>query len=66
MALDLKLITRLPVASMGGVVGVAITRCRRLDGAIDRALSVPADDAVFRPCAAGRRRYIWARSGPEG
>ena len=66
MALDLGLTTHQLLSVMDGVVDDALARGQRLDDAIDRALSVPADDAVFRTAAVGRRPYISARTGPEG
>ena len=66
MALDLGLTTHQLLTSLDGVVDAAVTRGRRLDDAIDRALTVPADDAAFRTAAVGRRPYISARTGPEG
>ena len=66
MALDLGLTTNLLLSAMDGVVDSAVDRGRRLDDAIDRALTVPAADAAFRTEAVGRRPYIAARTGPEG
>ena len=66
MALDLGLTTHQLLSAMDGVVDAALTRGRRLEGVIDRALSVPADEAAFRTAAVGRRPYISARTGPEG
>ena len=66
MALDLGLTTHQLLSVMDGVVNDAIARGRRLDDAIDRALAVPADEAVFRTAAVGRRPYISARTGSEG
>ena len=61
MALDLGLTTHQLLSAMDGVVNDAVTRGRRLDDAIGRAISVPADDAAFRTAAVGRRPYIPAR-----
>ena len=66
MALDLGLTTHQLLCALDGVVDAAVARGRRLDDAIDRALSVPSDDAAFRTAAVGRRPYISARTGPEG
>ena len=66
MALDLGLTTHQLLSAMDGVVDSAVARGRRLDDTIDRALTVPADDAAFRTAAVGRRPYISARTGPEG
>ena len=66
MALDLGLTTHQLLSALDGVVDNALTRGRRLDDAIDRALTVPADDAAFRTAAVGRRPYISARTGAEG
>ena len=66
MALDLGLTTHQLLSAMDGVVDDAIDRGRRLGDTIDRALSVPADEAAFRTAAVGRRPYISARTGPEG
>lgn len=66
MALDLALTTHQLLSAMDGVVNDAVTRGQRLDDAMDRALSVPADQAAFRTAAAGRRPYISARTGAEG
>ena len=66
MALDLGLTTHQLLSAMDGVVDDTVTRGRRLDDAIGQALTVPADDAVFRTAAVGRRPYISARTGPEG
>ena len=65
MALDLGLTTHQLLSVLDGVVDAA-ARGRRLDDAIDRALSVPVDDAAFRTAAVGRRPYISARTCPEG
>ena len=66
MALDLGLTTHQLLSALDGVVDSTVARGRRLDNAIDRALSVPADDAAFRTSAVGRRPYISARTGAEG
>ena len=66
MALDLGLTARQLLSALDGVVDNALTRGRRLDDAIDRALSVPVDDAAFRTSAVGRRPYISAHTGAEG
>ena len=66
MALDLGLTTDQLLSAMDGVVDDAIDRGRRLGDTIDRALSVPADEAAFRTAAVGRRPYISARTGSEG
>ena len=66
MALDLGLTTRQLLSTLDGVVSDARTRAHRLDGAVERALDIPAADAAFRTAAVGRRPYISARSGPEG
>ena len=66
MALDLGLTTRQLLSALDGVVDDALTRGRRLDDAIDRALTVPVDEAAFRTSAVGRRPYISARTGAEG
>ena len=66
MALDLGLTTHQLLSAMDGVVDAAVARGRRLDDAINRALTVPADDAAFHTAAVGRRPYISARTGPEG
>ena len=66
MALDLGLTTHQLLSALDGVVDAAVARGRRLDDAIDRALSIPADDAAFRTAAVGRRPYISARTGSEG
>ena len=66
MALDLGLTTHQLLSTLDGVVNDATTRAHRLDGAVDRALDVPDDEAAFRTAAVGRRPYISARTGPEG
>ncbi len=66
MALDLGLAAHQLLSAMDGVVDAAVARGRRLDGAIDRALSIPVDEAAFRTAAVGRRPYISARTGAEG
>lgn len=66
MALDLGLTTHQLMSAMDGVVDSAVARGRRLSDAIDRARTVPADEATFRTAAVGRRPYISARTGSEG
>ncbi|MDE2814772.1 MAG: DNA double-strand break repair nuclease NurA [Gemmatimonadota bacterium] len=66
MALDLGLTTHQLLSALDGVVDDAIARNQRLDDAIARASSAPADDAAFRTAAVGRRPYISARTGSEG
>ena len=66
MALDLGLATHQLLSALDGVVDDAVARGRRLDDTIDRALSVPANEAAFRTAAVGRRPYISARTGSEG
>ena len=66
MALDLGLTTYQLLSALDGAVDNAQTRSQRLDAAIDRALTVPADEAAFRTAAVGRRPYISARTGAEG
>ena len=66
MALDLGLATHQLLSAMDGVVDDALARGRRLDDAIDRALTIPVDEAAFRTSAVGRRPYISARTGAEG
>ena len=66
MALDLGLTTHQLLSAMDGVVDSAVARGRRLEDAIDRAITVPADEAASRTAAVGRRPYISARTGSEG
>ena len=66
MALDLGFTTHQLLSAMDGVVDAAVARGRRLDDAIDRALTVPADESAFRTAAVGRRPYISARTGSRG
>ncbi len=66
MALDLGLTTHQLLSAMDGVADSAVARGRRLGDAIDRALTVPADEASFRTSAVGRPPCISARTGPEG
>ena len=66
MALDLGLTTRQLLSAMDGVADVVRNHSDRLAGTLERAQSVPADEAAFRTAAAGRRPYISARTGPEG
>ena len=66
MAPDLGLTTRQLLSAMDGVADGAVTRGHRLADAIDRALTMPADESAFRTAAVGRRPYISARTGPEG
>ena len=66
MALDLGLTTHQLLSTLDGVVSDAHTRGQRLEGAVERALDIPADEAAFRTAAVGRRPYISARTGPEG
>ena len=66
MALDLGLTTYQLLSALDGVALDIQTRSRRLDEAIDRALTISTDEAAFRTAAVGRRPYISARTGPEG
>ena len=66
MALDLGQTVHQLLPALDGVALASRTRTQRRDDAIDRALSVPADEAAFRTAAVGRRPYISARTGPEG
>ena len=66
MALDLGLTTRQLLSALDGVAKDVQSRGRRLDATVDRALTIPADEAAFRTAAVGRRPYISARTGPEG
>ena len=66
MALDLGLTTYQLLSALDGVAHGIQSRLQRLDDAIDRALKVSTDEAVFRTAAVGRRPYISARTGPEG
>ena len=66
MALDLGLTTRQLLPALDGLALASRTRGQRLDAAIDRALTLPADQATFRTAAVGRRPYSSARTGPEG
>ena len=66
MALDLGLTTYQLLSALDSVALDIRTRSRRLDAAIDRALTISTDQAAFRTAAVGRRPYISARTGPEG
>ena len=66
MALDLGLTTRQLLSAMDGVAASVRDHGHRLTGTLERARSVPADEAAFRTAAVGRRPYISARTGPEG
>lgn len=66
MALDLGLATHQLMSALDGVLHATISRSHRLGDAIDRARTVPADEAAFRTAAVGRRPYISARTGTEG
>ena len=66
MALDLGLTTRQLLSAMDGVADAVRDHGDRLDQTLERAQSVPADEAAFRTAAVGRRPYISARTGPEG
>ena len=66
MALDLGLTTRQLLSAMDGVADAVRDHGDRLDQTLERASSVPADEAAFRTAAVGRRPYISARTGPEG
>ena len=66
MALDLGLTTRQLLSAMDGVAAAVRDHCNRLDQTLERARSVPADEAAFRTAAVGRRPFISARTGPEG
>ena len=66
MALDPGLTTHQLLSTLDGVVSDVRIQAQRLDGAIDRASAIPADEAVFRTAAVGRRPFISARTGAEG
>ena len=66
MALDLGLTTHQLLSAMDGVADAVRDHGDRLDRTLERAQSVPADEAAFRTAAVGRRPYISARTGPEG
>ena len=66
MALDLGLTTYQLLSALDGLAPNIQSRSRRLDDAVDRALTVSSDEAAFRTAAVGRRPYIAARTGPEG
>ncbi len=66
MALDLGLTTHQLLSAMDGVAASVRSRGDRLSETLERAHSVPADEAAFRTAAVGRRPYISARTGPEG
>ena len=66
MALDLGRTTYQLLSALDGLAPDIQARNRRLDDAVDRALTVSSDEAAFRTAAVGRRPYISARTGPEG
>ena len=66
MALDLGLTTYKLLSALDGLAPNIQSRSRRLDDAVDRALTVSSDEAAFRTAAVGRRPYISARTGSEG
>ncbi len=66
MALDLGLTTHQLLSAMDGVADAVRDHGDCLAEIVDRAQSVPADEAAFRTAVAGRRPYISARTGPEG
>ena len=66
MALDLGQTVHQLLPALDGLALASRTRGQRLDAAIDRALTLPADEATFRTAAVGRRPYISARTGSEG
>ena len=66
MALDLGLTTYQLLSALDDLAPNIQSRSRRRDDAIDRALTISADEAAFRTAAVGRRPYISARTGPEG
>ncbi len=66
MALDLGQTVHQLLPALDGLALASRTRGQRLDAAIDRALTLPADEETFRTPAVGRRPYISARTGPEG
>ena len=65
MALDLGLTTHQLLSAMDGVADAVRDHGDRLDRTLERARSVPADEAAFRTAAVGRRPYISARTGPR-
>ena len=66
MALDLGLTTRQLLSAMDGVADAVRNHGDCLAQTLERARSVPADEAAFRTAAVGRRPYISARIGAEG
>ena len=66
MALDLGLATRQLLSAMDGVAASVRDHGHRLTDTLERAQTVPPDEAAFRTAAVGRRPYISARAGPEG
>ena len=66
MALDLGLTTHQLLSALDGVADAVRSHGDRLAGTLERARSVPPDEAAFRTAAVGRRSYISARTGPEG
>ena len=66
MALDLGLATRQLLSALDGVADAVRDHGHRLTDTLERAQTVPADQAAFRTAAVGRRPYISARTGPEG
>ena len=66
MALDLGLTTYQLLSTLDSVALDIQTRSRRLDEAIDRALTISTDEATSRTAAVGRRPYISRPHGPRG
>ena len=66
MALDLGLAARQLLPALDGAAGSIRYHCDRLAQTLERTGSVPPDEAAGRIAATGRRRYISARTGPQG
>ena len=66
MSLDLGLTTRQLLSAMDGVADAVRNHDDRLAQTLERARSVPGDEAAFRTAAVGRHPYISARTGDEG
>ena len=58
MALDLGLTTRQLLFAMDGVAASVRSHGDRLAGTLERARSVPADEATFRTATVGRRPLL--------
>ena len=65
MALDLGLTTRQLLSAMDGVADAVRNHGDRLAQTLERACSVPADEAAFRTAAVGRRPFISTPPDPR-